>query len=80
MKIISSLIASLAIWMLPFAASAQGYPTKSIALVVPFAAGGPTDIVARTLAANLSKTLGQTVVERKPSHRHGIGSAHGKNG
>ena len=43
-------------------ASAQSYPSKSITLVVPFAAGGPTDIVARTLAANMGKTLGQTVV------------------
>ena len=47
--------------------SAQStWPTKPIALVVPFAAGGPTDVVARTLAASMTKTLGQTVlVENK---------------
>ena len=39
-----------------------GWPQKPITLVVPFAAGGPTDVVARTLGASMSKTLGQTVV------------------
>ena len=43
-------------------ASAQGYPSRPVTLIVPFAAGGPTDVVARTLGAAMMKTLGQTVV------------------
>jgi tripartite-type tricarboxylate transporter receptor subunit TctC len=38
------------------------YPTKPITLVVPFAAGGPTDVVARTLGQAMTKSLGQTVI------------------
>lgn len=43
-------------------AQAQGWPTKPVTLVVPFAAGGPTDVVARVLAAQMSKALNQSVV------------------
>ena len=50
------------------AASAQQYPTKSINMLVPFAAGGPTDTVARVTAQAMGKPLGQTiVVENRPS-------------
>jgi len=55
---------------LAFAAAqsgAQSYPTKPVTLIVPFAAGGPTDIVARQLAQAMAKTMGGTVlVENKP--------------
>ena len=46
----------------PCAATAQGYPTKPITLIVPAAAGGPTDTVARLVAESMTRTLGQTVV------------------
>jgi tripartite-type tricarboxylate transporter receptor subunit TctC len=49
-------------------AVAQQYPTKSILMLVPYAAGGPTDTVARVVAQSMAKPLGQTViVENKPS-------------
>ena len=58
--------AVLALACLPFALPVQAqtaaWPTRSITLVVPFAAGGPTDVVARTLGATMQKSLGQTVV------------------
>ncbi len=54
--------------LLPAAASAQtAWPAKSIRFVVPFAPGGSSEIVARSTAAELSKTLGQSVfVDNKP--------------
>ncbi|MES2586815.1 MAG: tripartite tricarboxylate transporter substrate-binding protein [Pseudomonadota bacterium] len=44
------------------AAAQKDWPTKSIQLVVPFAAGGPTDTIARLIAVPMGQALGQTVV------------------
>jgi tripartite-type tricarboxylate transporter receptor subunit TctC len=43
-------------------APAQGFPARPVTLVVPFAAGGPTDVLARILASRMAKPLGQMVV------------------
>jgi len=43
-------------------AGAQTFPSKSITMVVPFSAGGPTDTLARILGERMSRTLGQTVI------------------
>jgi tripartite-type tricarboxylate transporter receptor subunit TctC len=43
-------------------ASAQGYPTRSINVVVPFPAGGPSDVVARIVTEHMGRTLGQQLV------------------
>src|SRR6188508_3298153 len=42
--------------------SAQDYPTRPITLVVPYAAGGGNDVMARTVAEKMSRTLGQQIV------------------
>jgi tripartite-type tricarboxylate transporter receptor subunit TctC len=48
--------------LMPAAAEAQTYPARPITMIVPFAAGGPTDIIARIVAEHMSKTLGQQIV------------------
>ena len=47
---------------LPFGAMAQAYPAKPITVVVPFAAGGPTDALARILCQRMGEALGQQMV------------------
>lgn len=44
------------------AVAQSNYPNHAISLVVPFSAGGPTDVVARSLGAAMSKTLGQSII------------------
>jgi tripartite-type tricarboxylate transporter receptor subunit TctC len=43
-------------------ARAQAYPSRSITLIVPFAAGGPTDVTARIVGEHMSRTLGQQLI------------------
>ncbi len=76
-SILSSLVALAAF---SAAAAAQQYPTRNISMVVPYAAGGPTDTVARVLGQAMAKPLGQTViVENRPSAGGILGPEYVKN-
>jgi tripartite-type tricarboxylate transporter receptor subunit TctC len=43
-------------------AQAQAYPTRSITMIVPFAAGGPTDVTSRIVTGHMAQTLGQSII------------------
>jgi tripartite-type tricarboxylate transporter receptor subunit TctC len=63
--------------LVPTFACAQAWPTRSITLVVPFAAGGGTDAIARVVAEKMSARLGQPiVVENKAGAASAIGTAY----
>ena len=63
--------------LLPTEAPAQNYPNHPITMIVPFAAGGLTDVPARVLAAMLQDRIGQTViVENKPGGSGTLGGAY----
>jgi tripartite-type tricarboxylate transporter receptor subunit TctC len=59
-RLVTALAAALA--LAATSASAQNYPTRPVTIVVPFAAGGPTDIIARIVGDYFSRTLGQQFV------------------
>ncbi|UGB27185.1 tripartite tricarboxylate transporter substrate binding protein BugD [Methylorubrum sp. B1-46] len=58
----TALAISLLSVLAAFGAAADTYPQRPITMVVPFAAGGPTDVVARIVAEPMSRALGQQVV------------------
>ena len=43
-------------------AQAQGFPNRPITMIVPFAAGGPSDVIGRLMAEHMGRTLGQQVI------------------
>ena len=60
LKLCAALAAAVLGFVLP--ASAQDFPTRAMTMVIPFAAGGPTDILGRLVAGRMSELLGQQVV------------------
>jgi len=55
-------VAAIALGCAALGAQAQNYPTRTITMVVPFAAGGPTDTVARLVAQSMGNTLKQQII------------------
>ncbi len=70
------LAAAFALLATAVSAQAQSYPSRPITVVVPFPAGGPSDVVARIVAEHMGKVLGQTMVIENVGGAGGtIGSA-----
>jgi tripartite-type tricarboxylate transporter receptor subunit TctC len=67
-------IASLCVALLAGPAWADNYPSKIVRVIVPFAAGGPTDVVARLIGQKLTERLGQPfIIENQPGAGGNIG-------
>jgi len=76
MKTYRKLLMGALACMLPLAGHTADYPDRSISWIVPYAAGGGTDVVARALANEMSKSLGQSIViENKPGANTAIGAS-----
>jgi tripartite-type tricarboxylate transporter receptor subunit TctC len=60
LKVLAALAAATFAYTFP--ASADDFPSHSLTMVIPFAAGGPTDILGRVIAGRMSEILGQTVI------------------
>ena len=69
-------VAALALITATACAWAQGYPAKPITWIVPFAAGGPTDALARSVAERVAREVGQPIIiDNSPGAGGTVGSA-----
>jgi tripartite-type tricarboxylate transporter receptor subunit TctC len=75
-KTLATLVLASLAWAAAGAAHAQAWPNKPVTLVVPFPAGGSTDLIARTVGSKLSEKFGQTfVVDNKGGAGGTVGTA-----
>jgi tripartite-type tricarboxylate transporter receptor subunit TctC len=72
MSVKSKIVAFAMLLALCCSAAAQSFPTRTITMIVPFAAGGPTDLLGRLLAQRMGEILGQTVIVENVSGAGGM--------
>lgn len=76
MKILRKLLSAVSICLFGVTASAADFPERAVNIVIPYSAGGTSDILGRLVQAPLSQDLGQTVViENKPGGGSVIGTS-----
>jgi len=75
MKTLSTIVIGAALACIANVAMADDYPSRPITMVVPFAAGGPTDVVGRIIAQRLSELLGQQVIVENVGGAGGMAGA-----
>ena len=69
-------VAAFGLGSVPSGAQAQGYPSRPVTVIVPFPAGGPSDVVARIVTEQMGKILGQSMIIENVGGAGGtIGSA-----
>ena len=79
MRRLMACVFALMAWCSP--APAQTYPSRTVTVIVPFPAGGPSDVVARIVTEHMGRTLGQTLVIENVGGAGGtIGSGTGRGG
>ena len=62
MRLLSRIVGGVSVFLAGLVPASAEYPEKPITLIVPFAAGGPTDTIARIVSEHMAKTLGQAII------------------